>query len=132
MLYAFLALFIVGLLLGVRVMLLGVERPARTVTRRAPSTPARASNETKEPTERPSPRFALDLPTVAGFAAAAGATGYLLARYAALSPVVDVVIAALAGAAGAIGAVTLVAAASKARASPNATTTGAISQTCSA
>jgi hypothetical protein len=107
MLYAFLALFVIGLLLGVRIMLLGVERPARTITRSARSTPPRASTE---PAQRPAPRFALDLPTVAGFATASGATGYLLARYAPISPVVDAVIAAVAGAAGAIGAVTLVAA----------------------
>jgi hypothetical protein len=55
-------------------------------------------------------RFALDLPTAAGFAAAFGATGYLLARYSRLGPVADVAIAAAAGAAGAAGALTLVAA----------------------
>ena len=95
--YAFLAFFVVGLLLGVRIMLHGVERPARPPRRR-------------DAGATPGPRFALDLPTAAGFAAVFGGTGYLLVRYAPLGPIVDVVIAAIAGAAGAIGAVALVAA----------------------
>jgi hypothetical protein len=101
MLYAFVALFVVGLLLFVRIMLHGVERPAKAGT---------AQGTRPSAAERAAPRFALDLPTAAGFAVVAGATGYLLARYTPLSPVVVLLIAAAAGAAGAIGAVTLVAA----------------------
>jgi hypothetical protein len=119
MLYVYVAVFVVGLLLAVRIMLVGVERPARSVARKKggpaagkkaerAATPRESTASALPP--RPAPRFALDLPTAAGFATASGATGYLLARYAPLSPVVDVVIAAMAGAAGAIGAVTLVAA----------------------
>ena len=99
--YAFLAFFVVGLLLGVQIMLHGVERPARA---------ARGEKGDGGETARPAPRFALDLPTAAGFAAAFGATGYLLFRYTQLGLIPDLVIAAVAGAAGAIGAVALVAA----------------------
>lgn len=102
--YAFLAFFIIGLLLGVRIMLHGVERPARA------SRPASAAGEASAKPTPVGPRFALDLPTAAGFAAAFGATGYLLVRYTLLGPAVDAVIAAILGAAGAIGAVALVAA----------------------
>jgi hypothetical protein len=95
--YVYLVSFVLGLMLGVRAMLHGVERPAK-VSRSGNAGAASA------------PRFALDLPTAAGFAAAFGVTGYLLTRYAGLSVVVDVVIAAAAGAAGAVGALALVAA----------------------
>jgi hypothetical protein len=112
-LYAFVAAFVVGLLLGVQIMLHGVERPARKLE---PQKGNDGVNKGVTPqvstssTARPTPRFALDLPTAAGFATAFGATGYLLARYAPLSPAVDIVIAAVAGVAGALGAVALVAA----------------------
>jgi hypothetical protein len=94
MTYVFVAFFVLGLLLAVRAMLHGVERPAR----RAGGVASSAK------------RFVLNLPTTAGFATVFGATGYLLARYAPLGRVADVVIAGLAGTAGAVGALALVAA----------------------
>jgi hypothetical protein len=94
MIYGFVGFFVLGLLLAVRAMLHGVERPARRSGGSAPS----------------AKRFVVNLPTTAGFATVFGATGYLLARYARLGPVADVVIAGLAGAAGAVGALALVAA----------------------
>jgi membrane protein implicated in regulation of membrane protease activity len=78
-------------------MLIGIERPAKT---RTPGASSAAS----------SPRFALNLPTAAGFALAFGLTGYLLTRYTTLAPAVDLVIAVAAGALGAVGALTLLAA----------------------
>ena len=83
MLYAFVALFVLGLLIGVRIMLHGVERPARTVARPKAGSAQGASSSTSA-AERPTSRFALDLPTAAGFAVVAGAVGYLLARFSGL------------------------------------------------
>jgi len=97
MAYIYLAAFVGGLLLFVRAMLIGIERPAK---RRTSSDPAAAAP----------PRFAINLPTAAGFALAFGVTGYLLTRYAPLGPVADLVIAVATGAAGALGALTLLAA----------------------
>jgi hypothetical protein len=57
--------------------------------------------------ERPAAR--LNLPLLAGFATAFGATGYLLHRYSTLAQLPSMGVAALVGAAGALGAVTLVA-----------------------
>jgi hypothetical protein len=98
----FLASFVIGLLLAVRAMLHGIERPAK-VARSAGGISAGAPVSAQ-------PRFVINLPTTAGFATAFGATGYLLARYTTLSLVPDVLIALVAGAAGATGALTLVAA----------------------
>lgn len=89
--YLFLASFFAGLVLGVRAMLQGIERPAKVGT-------------------APGRRFVLNLPTAAGFATAFGATGYLLVRYSSLGMAADLVIALVAGAAGAVGALALVAA----------------------
>lgn len=102
----FLASFVIGLLLAVRAMLHGIERPAKAAQRaRAGAAATTAATTTPAP-----PRFVINLPTTAGFATALGATGYLLTRYTTLSPVPDVLIALVAGAAGAAGALTLVAA----------------------
>ena len=98
----FLVSFVIGLLLAVRAMLHGIERPAK-VARSAGGNSAGAPIPAQ-------PRFVINLPTTAGFATAFGATGYLLARYTTLSLVPDVLIALVAGAAGAAGALTLVAA----------------------
>jgi hypothetical protein len=98
----FLTSFVIGLLLAVRAMLHGIERPAKAARRPRPATDA-------APTPAP-PRFVINLPTTAGFATGFGATGYLLARYTTLSRVPDVLIALVAGAAGAAAALTLVAA----------------------
>ena len=95
--YAFAASFLLGLLLGVRAMLHGVERPAKS---RAPL----------DANGKPGRRFALNLPTAAGFATAFGLTGYLFSRFTGLSVPVDLIIAAIAGAAGAVGVLLLVAA----------------------
>jgi hypothetical protein len=97
MTYVYVTSFVVGLMLAVRAMLHGVERPAK-----APASGDRAAV--------PAPRFALNLPTTAGFATAFGVTGYLLTRYTTLGVSADVAIAILVGVAGAVGALTLVAA----------------------
>jgi hypothetical protein len=86
--YAFVASFLVGLLLAVFAMLHGVERPARRPGRR---------------------RFALNVPTVAAFATVFGATGYPLAVYSSLGWGAVVSIAAAAGLAGVIASLFLVA-----------------------
>jgi hypothetical protein len=98
----FLASFVIGLLLAVRAMLHGIERPAKVA--RSPRAPADGA-----PVAAP-PRFVINLPTTAGFATGFGVTGYLLVRYTTLSPIAEVLIALVAGAAGAAGALTLVAA----------------------
>lgn len=118
----FLASFVIGLLLAVRAMLHGIERPAKPI--RAGRTAGPGTDGTASAAAGPGaggtaraaagslapPRFVLNLPTTAGFATGFGATGYLLVRYTTLKPVPVVVIALLAGAAGAVGALTLVAA----------------------
>lgn len=89
----FLGLFLAGLILGVGAMLFGVERqrpPLRGAG--APTIGAR-----------------LTIPNVAAFAAASGATGYLLHRYSTLGSATVFVIAAAAGALGVVGASLLVA-----------------------
>jgi hypothetical protein len=86
--YAFVASFLLGLLLAVFAMLNGVERP--------PVRPGRR-------------RFAVNLPTVAAFAAVFGAVGYPLAVYTSLSLAAILAIAAAAGVAGAIAGLSLVA-----------------------
>ena len=86
--YAFVASFLVGLILAVFAMLNGVERPSSGHGRR---------------------RFELNVPTVAGFAAVFGATGYALAVYSSLGPVPIFAIAAVAGLAGVVASLFLVA-----------------------
>ena len=86
--YAFVGSFLLGLILAVFAMLNGVERPAQRPGRR---------------------RFALNVPTVAAFAAVFGATGYPLAVYSSLGPVAVLSIAAAAGIAGVIASLSLVA-----------------------
>ncbi len=95
--YAYAASFLIGLLLGVRAMLHGVERPAKSQT-------------PLDPNATTGRRFSLNLPTAAGFATVFGLTGYLLARFAGLGVGVDLVIASAAGAAGAVGVLVLIAA----------------------
>lgn len=95
--YAYAASFLLGLLLGVRAMLHGVERPAKSQT---PFDPNATTGR----------RFALNLPTAAGFAMAFGLTGYLLARFTGLGVTVDLVIASAVGAVGAVGVLVLIAA----------------------
>lgn len=95
--YAYVASLVLGLLLGVRAMFRGVERPAK-------------SRSPQDPNVLPARRFALNLPTAAGFATAFGLTGYLLARYTGLSVPIHLLLACIAGAAGALGVLLLVAA----------------------
>lgn len=83
----FLASLLAGLLLAVRAMLVGVERP-------------RESGEL---------RPGISIPAVAGFATAFGLVGYVLLRYVELSPVAAIVGALVAGGLATAGAVVLVA-----------------------
>ncbi len=86
--YAFVASFLLGLLLAVFAMLNGVERPAGRAGRR---------------------RFAVNLPTVAAFAAVFGAVGYPLAVYTSLRLAAILLIAAASGLVGAIAGLSLLA-----------------------
>jgi membrane protein implicated in regulation of membrane protease activity len=96
------AIFLFGLVVGVRAMLKGIERPASARQLRR--------MQRRGKTATPARRFSVNGPTVAGFAMAFGATGYLVARYTHLSLAIDVAIAVAAGLAGAVGALSLVAA----------------------
>jgi hypothetical protein len=84
----FLASLLAGLLLGVRAMLVGVERPRPDGTGTRP---------------------AVSMPSIAAFATLFGLVGHLLLRYAELSPAVALGLAVVAGALGVAGAVALVA-----------------------
>ena len=86
--YAFVAAFLVGLILAVFAMLNGVERPAVGAGRR---------------------RFAINVPTVAAFAGVFGAIGYPLAVYSSLGWIAILAIAIAAGIAGMIASLFLVA-----------------------
>jgi hypothetical protein len=86
--YAFVGSFLIGLVLAVMAMLNGVERPEPRSGRR---------------------RLALNVPTVAAFAAVFGAVGYPLAVYSSLGWIAVLSIAAAAGVAGAIASLSLVA-----------------------
>ena len=113
MTYVFLVVFGIGLLLAVRAMLIGIERPVKTPrvslrSGRAPDVGLPATPGAT-PSGQPASRFVINLPTTAGFASAFGVTGYLLARYTVLRAGPVFVIAAVAGAAGGVGALTLVA-----------------------
>ncbi len=90
----FLGLFVTGLILGVGAMLFGVER------QRVP-----AGGGVGAPTIG----ARLTVPNVAAFAAAFGATGYLLHRYSTLGSAMAFAVAAAAGTLGVIGASLLVA-----------------------
>ena len=83
----FLASLLAGLLLAVRAMLVGVERP-------------RPGGEL---------RPGISVPAVAAFATAFGLVGYVLLRYAAVSSVVAIVGAVVAGGLATAGAIVLVA-----------------------
>lgn len=84
----FLASLLSGLLLGVRAMLVGVERPSGAGAQ---------------------PRTALSLPSIAVFATLFGLVGYLLLRYAAVGAVIALVVAIVVAVAGVAGFVALVA-----------------------
>jgi len=103
----FLASFLVGLLFGVFAMLAGVERPRRRI---APvvNGPFVSREMLIAASTNLSARF--HIPLFAPFAAAFGATGYLLARYAALSWGWEIALASIAGALAATGATVIVAA----------------------
>lgn len=92
--HVFLALFLAGLVLGVGVMLFGVER------RRVPAAGTSGA---------PTIGARLTVPNIAAFAAASGAVGYLVHRYSALGTAAVFVLAAAAGVVGVIGASLLVA-----------------------
>ena len=83
----FLASLLAGLLLAVRAMLVGVERP-------------RPSGEL---------RPGISVPAVAAFATAFGLVGYVLLRYVAVAPLVAVIGGAVAGGLATVGAIMLVA-----------------------
>jgi hypothetical protein len=83
----FVGSFVLGLVLGVRAMLTGVERAPRAAGR----------------------RFSLNTPTIAGFLTVFGLVGFILDRFTTLSPVLDIGLAAVIGAISAVGALVLVA-----------------------
>jgi membrane protein implicated in regulation of membrane protease activity len=87
----FLASFVAGLLLGVRVMMYGVERPRE----------AGASGERS---------FRLSPPIIVAFAVVFGLAGYILSRRPTASPVTTTLVAAVLGAAASIAAARLVSA----------------------
>jgi membrane protein implicated in regulation of membrane protease activity len=90
----YLASFLLGLLFGVRAMLVGVERD----TSGAPY-PAAPTREL---------RASLSLPLLAGFATVFGISGYLLARYSQLGVGAQVGVAAVLGALFAVAMATMV------------------------
>ena len=83
-----LACFLVGLLLGVRAMIVGVERPSRTGA---------------------TPRTALTAPALASAATAFGLGGYVLYRHMDADAVVAVAIAAVLAGLSALGTIALIA-----------------------
>jgi hypothetical protein len=84
----FLASFLAGLLLGVRAMIVGVERPPRTGTQ---------------------PRTALTAPSVAAAATTFGLTGYVLLRYMGAGAAAAIAIAAGLALLSALSAIALIA-----------------------
>jgi hypothetical protein len=84
----FLAAFLAGLLLGVRAMIVGVERPARTGT---------------------APRAALTAPTVASAATTFGLAGYVLLRHVDAGAAASVAVAATLALLAALSTVALIA-----------------------
>jgi len=99
----FVACFVAGLVLGVYVMLHGVERRA------APSTvPPHEARGGHDPSTEPS--ATLNAQNAAAFLAAFGACGYLLARFTTLGAAAVVVIAVAAGVLVAVGSASLLAA----------------------
>ena len=106
MVYLFLCFLLLGLVLGVFVMLIGVERrpPRRAV---ATSTGPASREALMSASSAISARF--HLTAVAPFATAFGGVGYLVTRYSTLGPVARLVIAAAAGALAAAGAIVTVA-----------------------
>lgn len=96
----FLSAFLLGLVLGVYVMIRGVERikpPAGTAPVDALGRPVGVA------------RMAFATPTIGAFAAVFGATGYLLRRYADLRDVTVLIVAITVAAVGAVVAGRLVA-----------------------
>src|SRR5687767_7601499 len=94
---AFLAAFLLGLLLGVFSMLHGVERGARSSSVDGYGRPTGTVRRSFTP------------PTVAAFATSFGALGYLLTRYASLPASLTVLIAAGVALASVAGVVALIA-----------------------
>ena len=89
----FLACFVLGLVLGVYVMLHGVEREPR-----GQDTPPHEARGAHDPATEPSVLF--NAQNAAAFSAAFGAGGYLLARFSSLGTPLVVALAVLMGAAG--------------------------------
>ena len=89
----FLTCFVVGLVLGVYVMLHGVERDPATQP-----TPPHEARGTHDPSTEPSVLF--NAQNAAAFIGSFGAGGYLLARFTALGTPALVALAVLIGAAG--------------------------------
>ncbi len=96
----FVAAFFLGLVLGVRAMLVGVERPSVPEGMPAVDALGRAVA---------SARTSLKVPTVGAALTLAGAVGYLLDRYAALPTPVEVVAALAAAGLGVLLAVLVIA-----------------------
>ena len=84
----FLAAFLIGLLLGVRAMIVGVERPARTGT---------------------TPRTALGAPTVAAAATTFGLSGYVLLEHVGAGAGAAIAVAAALALLSALSAIALIA-----------------------
>jgi membrane protein implicated in regulation of membrane protease activity len=96
----FLAAFIAGILVGVYVMIRGVERPARGTSEIPIDAFGRALAEA---------RTSLRAPVAASFAAAFGAIGYLLGRYTSIGAAGRVAIAVAAGILAVVAAILLIA-----------------------
>lgn len=106
--HLFLAALLLGLVLGVFIMLLGVERrPRRSNQGSGTPSPFASRESLTAASNEISARF--HLPIVAAFATMFGGTGYLLTRYASLGKAGQVLIAAGAGALLAAAAVILIA-----------------------
>lgn len=108
MVYLFLSTLLLGLVLGVVVMLVGVERrPRRPMTSLASDGFPFSAESVRRASSEISARF--HLPIVASFATGFGAVGYLLARYSSLGVAWTVSTSVVAGALAVIGAVILIA-----------------------
>lgn len=103
--YIYIACFVGGLLLLVAYMFFGVERSPRRVPALGPTDDWRAILGSASGI-----RARIGGPSLAGFACAFGATGYLLTTRSALHPGWIVLIAALAGAGALVGVILVVAA----------------------
>jgi hypothetical protein len=108
MVYLFLSALLLGLVLGVVVMLVGVERrPRRSTTAVAVDGLPFSAESVRAASSEISARF--HLPIVASFATMFGAVGYPLARYGSLGMGGRLIIPIVAGLVAALGAVVLIA-----------------------